>query len=143
MAKKQPKRKRENKPSVSKKPTAVEFFDPNQTVKWCFRLFDKDKSWHDERYSEETFREVAHLLKNYSIRTWGQIEQDRQRDHAVEISNLGKDAQKRLEELKLDDFGPLWRFRFSGLKRIWGIRIGRFFQVLWWDPQHKVCPINR
>jgi hypothetical protein len=143
MSRKKPTRTRENKPSVSKKPKAIEAYESDQTVKWCFSLFDKDKCWHDGQYSEETFREVAYLLKNYSTMTWGMIERDRKRDHAIKISKLGKDAKKRLEELRLDDFGPLWRFRFTGLKRIWGIRMGRFFQVLWWDPQHKVYPTER
>jgi hypothetical protein len=138
--KKRPKRERKNKPSTSKSPIATEIFDSEQTVKWCFRLFDRDICWHDDNYTEETFREVSHLLKNYSNRTWGQIEQDRKRDHTVDISRLSKEAKKRLETLKLDDCGPLWRFRFSGRKRIWGIRERRYFQVLWWDPQHKVCP---
>jgi hypothetical protein len=143
MAKKKPTRNRQYQPSVSKKPVAVESFDPCQTVKWCFRLFDRGKHWHRDQYTEETFREVAHLLKDYSDRTWGQIEQDRNRDHAIEVSKLCKEAQRRLEELNLDDCGPLWRFRFSALKRIWGIRAGRFFQVLWWDPQHQVYPVEK
>ena len=142
MAKK-PRKEREYHPSDRKQPKAIEPFDPQQTVKWCFRLFDRGISWHDDQHVEETFRAVAHLLKSYSGRTWGQIEQDRSRDHAIAISKLCKDAQKRLEDLKLDDYGPLWRFRFSGLKRIWGIRAGRYFQVLWWDPQHQVYPVNR
>ena len=135
--------KREYSPSAQKKPImAEEPFDSSKTVKWCFRLFDKETVWHGDNYSEETFREVAHLLKKYSDRAWGDILKDHQRDHFFsETSVLTAEAEKRLKVLGLDDF-PMWSFRFTGLKRIWGIRTGRYFQVVWWDPQHKVYPIN-
>ncbi len=81
-------------------------------------------------------------MKSYSTMTWGQIEQDRHRDHVVSMDSLIKEARDRLIELQLDDY-PLMRFRFDGLKRLYGIRTGRFFQVLWWDPQHKVCPSQK
>lgn len=139
---KNPKRKRDTVPSVAKQPRAVEVPDSQQTVKWCFRLFDRESAWHDPGYTEESFREVAHLMKSYSTRTWGEIEHDRHRDHEICMDSLCKEARQRLQQLKLDDF-PLFRFRFDGLKRLYGIRMGRFFQVLWWDPQHKVCPSQK
>ena len=109
-------------------------------VKWCFELFDGEIDWHDDSHDEESFREVAGLLKKYSPRTWGQIEQDRRRDHEVPINNLIRKAQNRAAELQIEDFGKLWRFRFDNLKRLWGIRDQHVFRILWWDPQHRICP---
>ncbi len=137
---KTPKIKRGHEPSPEKHPKAVEVPDRQRTVQWCFRLFDKGACWHEDTYQEETFRDVADLLREYSHRTWGEIEQNRHRDHAIEIHHLIPEAQRRLQELRLDDCGPLWRFRFDGLRRIWGIRDRHIFRILWWDPQHKVCP---
>jgi hypothetical protein len=42
--------------------------------------------------------------------------------------------------LRHDDFDELWRFRFDGLHRLWGLRLDDWFYALWWDPEHKVCP---
>lgn len=62
------------------------------------------------------------------------------RDHAVKVSSIIPEAQRRLMELQLDDTDQLWRFRFDGETRLWGLRDGSCFLVLWWDPEHKVCP---
>lgn len=53
------------------------------------------------------------------------------------------EAQTRLEELKLDDEEELFRFRLDGTARVWGIREGRVFKILWWDPEHEICPSNK
>jgi hypothetical protein len=47
-----------------------------------------------------------------------------------------------LVDLKLDDIEELYRFRFTGTQRIWGIRDRRTFRVLWWDPDHQVYETN-
>ncbi len=49
-------------------------------------------------------------------------------------------AQSRLLHLKLDDEEELFRFRLDGESRVWGIREGRVFRILWWDPGHEICP---
>jgi hypothetical protein len=138
-----PKIKEGYQPSLEKQPKAVAVPDRARTVQWCFQLFDKSACWHEKSYAEETFRHVACLLREYSGRTWGQIEQDRKRDHAVEIAGLIPEARQRLQALHLDDCGPFWRFRFDGVKRIWGIRDRHVFRILWWDPQHRVCPSKK
>jgi len=140
-----PRRARKDKrhqPSEKKQPVIAETPVTNRTVQWCFRLFD-DLEWNDDPDSEESFRKVAIYLKDYSSRTWGQIEQNKKRDHAVKVSHLISKAQQRLEELKLGDHDLLWRFRFDGCKRIWGIRHGHVFRVLWWDPEHRICPSQK
>lgn len=103
-----PKIKQGHEPSSEKHPRAIDEEVRKRTVQWCFGLFDKGACWHDNTHSEETFRHVAGLLKDYSSRTWGQIAQDHKRDHSVEMSQLTPAAQRRLEELRLDDWGHLW-----------------------------------
>ena len=135
-----PKRGRDTAPSKGKVPKSAYQPVSRQTVKWCFKIYDKDMRWHSDSHPDDTFYKVAERLKHYSGMTWGRIEQDRKRDHAVYISKLTKKARRRLAELKMDSFNELWRFRFEGVERIWGVRDGDTFQVLWWDPRHDVCP---
>ena len=59
------------------------------------------------------------------------------------IESLSRDAQARLEYLKRDDVDGLWCVRLSGLERVWGTRRGPVFNLLWWDPDHTVCPSHK
>ena len=62
------------------------------------------------------------------------------RDHHVTIEQLVPEARTRLEELELDDIGQLYRLRLRGAQRVWGILEGYIFKILWWDPDHTICP---
>ena len=49
-------------------------------------------------------------------------------------------AQKRLVEMKLDDVDEVHSLRLSGVHRVWGILTENVLTLLWWDPNHEVCP---
>ena len=70
--------------------------------------------------------------------TWGEVEG--RGSHFVDVDNCSREAQKRLEEIKLDDLEQLFSLRIGGRKRIFGWRREAVLYVLWWDPDHKVCP---
>jgi hypothetical protein len=56
--------------------------------------------------------------------------------------HLCRDAQKRLAEISQDDAAQLTELRFGHAKwRVWGVLNGSMFDVLWWDPDHTVCPV--
>ena len=105
-------------------------------IQWCFKTFDKI-TWHDDGYSAKPFNEVGGHLKAYQGLTWANI---KQKDHPVKIFRLITAAQQRLQQIQQDDVEELWRLEFTGLQRLWGIRDKDIFKVLWWDPQHKICP---
>lgn len=74
---------------------------------------------------------------------WKEIKSNNARDHAVETDKLNSEAKKRLQELNLDDVGQLYRLRLTGTQRVWGILDGYIFKILWWDPNHTVCPSTK
>lgn len=62
----------------------------------------------------------------------------------IPIENLCEDAQRRLDELGLLEWGRLFRFRTGNMERLWGLvseEEPRVFYPIWWDPAHKVCPM--
>jgi len=61
-------------------------------------------------------------------------------NHGVPIYKLCGEAQRRLRELNLDDLDELHRLRLSGPERVWGIRDLNVLNLLWWDPNHQICP---
>ena len=60
--------------------------------------------------------------------------------HPVALNDLDKTARDRLAELNLDDIDHLYSLRLSGTERVWGILDRSILKVLWWDPDHQVCP---
>lgn len=54
---------------------------------------------------------------------------------------LSRAAVERLTDLHLEEFvDNLYSLRLNNTHRIIGIRDRQVFQILWWDPDHKVCP---
>jgi hypothetical protein len=63
-------------------------------------------------------------------------------NHLIPINRLSKVAQDRLHEINLDDIEMLISLRFTGAERVWGILEHNVVILLWWDPNHAVCPMN-
>ena len=111
----------------------------DRKIEWSFIIFDRGGVW-EKRPPKNDFRDIAAHLKSYEQLTWGEI---RKRDHPVQVSNIIRKAQKRLEEVGQGDIDQLWRVRFTGIQRLWGIQHLGEFRVLWWDPEHSVCPSHK
>lgn len=60
--------------------------------------------------------------------------------HFIETSALSKPARNRLMEIQQDDVDQVYSLRVTGRRRIFGIRDGGVLRILWWDPDHDVCP---
>ena len=89
----------------------------------------------------ETLKKVIERLTGFETITWDDLR--RSGSHPVSIGDLIKEARDRLQKLKIDDLDELYSLRISGRERLWGMRIGNVFSVLWWDPEHAVCPSNK
>lgn len=107
---------------------------------WQLKIIDMEHEAWGWKNIKDRLQEVLAKLKDYESMQWKEIKNNIARDHAVEIDKLHADAKKRLQELKLDDVGQLYRLRLSGTQRVWGILDGYIFKILWWDPEHTVCP---
>lgn len=60
--------------------------------------------------------------------------------HEIQLDRLSKQARDRLQEIEQDDIDTLMSFRITGARRVFCIREREVMQVLWWDPEHQVCP---
>jgi len=142
------KRKKEAKRGVSPDTPSIKAArhkeDPDSASKrqpvWVFSAFDIDGPWGKNGLSGTALvDDLFPKIKHFESMTWNQIQQDKKRNHSVRVSDLCKKARGRVLELSLgvDD---LFRFRLTGKQRLWGIRDRERFRILWWDPEHEVCP---
>jgi hypothetical protein len=56
------------------------------------------------------------------------------------VDKLVPEARRRLIQLKLEDIDELLSLRLSGKQRVWGILSEGVAALLWWDPDHRICP---
>jgi hypothetical protein len=116
-----------------------------QTPVWSVSRFDHDGPWGRNGCSPEAiiWETIFPKMVSYESMTWNDILQNRKYNHSVEVDKMIKAARDRLMVLRMDEYEELFRFRLAGTGRVWGIRDGRVFQILWWDPDHKVCPSTK
>ena len=143
MAKRKAKKaKRKKHPAPRKKRPKAHQDAPNVEslhFKWSVNAADFGGNWSWGRASIILlFSEIIPKLQNYETRKWGDLASTG--SHFITCDKLCKEAQNRLEELEKEDIAELFSLRFDGRKRIFGQRIGACFCLLWWDPEHTVCP---
>lgn len=115
-------------------------FQARQPV-WRVRRADMAGEFSFAGISGAQLRDLHDRLGNLETMTWAQIPSTG--SHPIPISDLSKEAQARLRELRIDDVDELYSLRLAGRPRCWGIRRGEVLELLWWDPEHRVCPSHK
>ncbi|HEV7881458.1 hypothetical protein [Bradyrhizobium sp.] len=82
---------------------------------------------------------VIPKLHDYESMTWAEMDGP-SGSHTVDYDQLCKEAQDRLKELKMTHVEALFSVRIAGAVRVWGVKDIAILRVLWWDPDHQVCP---
>ena len=95
--------------------------------------------WGDVRITE-LFSEIIPKLLDFETMKWWEVE--RGGSHFVDLTNCCAEAQARALEIDLRE-DILFSLRLTGIKRVWGVREIAILRLLWWDPEHTVCPSRR
>jgi hypothetical protein len=85
--------------------------------------------------------EILPKFKSFESMKWREILGPN--SHGIRIADISREAQRRLEELKILDIDELVSLRLAGRIRVWGIKIHKTLRVLWWDPEHQVYPVPK
>jgi len=86
----------------------------------------------------DVLADVLDKLKGFERMSWPEIGSSG--SHFIPLNMIVKEARQRLVELNLDDTDELYSLRVSGKVRLWGLRSNDKFSLLWWDPDHEICP---
>ena len=113
---------------------------------FSFSRYDKTAPWLKNQDNRPTIDSVLEVLYGYSGQTWAQIysatggRRHGTNSHHIDVMNLSKEAQEQANEISLNE-GRLFSLRLGGTIRLFGIiePNGCFF-VIWFDPNHEVCP---
>jgi hypothetical protein len=128
------------------KKTPRKEFDPDtylqEKVSWKVNYLDYEgiHGWSQLTDIKVLYGQVVYRMKNFESMSWQEILNTG--SHPIQVSEISREAQKRLEYLNIHE-DVLFSFRITQTKRMWGIREGSMFKILWWDPYHQVWPIPK
>jgi hypothetical protein len=116
-----------------------------ETVAWQFCLLDwEHEHWGFNQLLPKQWRDLRNALAGLEGLTWSAIKQavggrgtsGGTNHHSLDVRQICARAYKRLEELKLEDIDAVFSLRINNILRIYGIRDGRVFRLLWYDCHH-------
>jgi hypothetical protein len=108
---------------------------------WRIGLMDMDGPWGWGTLDAEQVRQILERLRCFETMKWREIE-NTPSCGSMELNTMCADAKERLTEIRRDDIDSLFKLRVTKSARVWGVRSGSVFEVLWWDPEHSVYPMN-
>lgn len=127
-------------PLVSKVPRSEPVTVGQRKPSWVFNTMDTDHPrWGWYLADTECLKKLQRRLSNFESMTWLEIER-KDDSHSIPVSRIVGEAQRRLIELRQDDISDVYSLRISGRERLWGIRDEERLKILWWDPDHEICP---
>jgi hypothetical protein len=132
-------------PKTEKIPRGLSLADREQdkTVSWNIAILDKDGPFGWGSLDLDMFwKHIKLRFAEFEKLTWDEIFQNRLH-HRVQVENICPEARRRLCEIELDDYDELVSLGITNVARVLGVRNGFKFSVLWWDPQHQVCPSHK
>ena len=107
-------------------------------ISWHIRIVDKEGPWGWKQLTRLIFDGILIKMSNFETMKWSEILN--RYNHPVPISDLCSEARRRLKELQQNDVDELISLHLTGKNRVWGIRDQNVLKILWWDPNHTVCP---
>jgi len=131
--------------SNQKKPRAVS--DPaqnNYNLSWHISLLEMVDPFGWHILDANKLLELRDKLGQFENKNWNEVlVREKDHNHSVSVESLCKAAQDRLMEIGQDDIDDLVSLRLTGKERVWGIRHQHILKLLWWDPDHQVCPSKK
>lgn len=119
-------------------------------VVWIEGGADQDGEWSSGTPRAwcrvEWAEHVAPKAEEWTRLTWSEIHQlssesGHRMHHFHDTADIIDEAQVRLHEIERYE-DRVFRFRCGGTKRVWGLRYGAEFHVVWYDPEHEIYPVD-
>jgi hypothetical protein len=129
-------------PQTEKRPRGLSLANKEQdrSVSWNIAILDKNGPFGWGSLDVNMFwNHIKNRFAEFEKLTWNEIFKHRL-NHPIKVGDICFEAQKRLVEIELDDYDELTSLGITNVARVFGVRNGSKFSVLWWDPNHQICP---
>ena len=121
------------------RPSLVEFMKERPSWRVSQLEMCDPYGWHE--LDAAAVAEIKNRLRSFESMTWSEIlVRDREENHRIQVQDICAKARERLISIRQDDIDHLVSLRVTGRRRMWGIEDGSVLKLLWWDPEHEICP---
>lgn len=111
-------------------------------MSWRLNAVDKEGPFAWTGLSNPSqYKTTVEKLANFETMSENELQQAG--CHFIETRRLCKEARDRLIHLELDDIDEVYSLRLQGTVRIFCVYRQQYLRVLWYDPDHKVCPSQK
>lgn len=90
---------------------------------------------------QDAARKIRNRLASYESMRWKEIVG--YRCHLIKRTSLCPIAQQHLLDIEQDDIDSVMSLGIDQMGRVIGILEHNILKVLWWDPEHEVCPTSQ
>lgn len=122
----------------------------NKKVVWRFDMIDRSgKFAFDLNRKDFRHKDFMEKLIAYSSMTWRDVtsqthDEGKSKHHFLSADSLSREALERVKARELDEsLDAIFSFALENKLRIVGVRIDENFHVLWYDPEHEICPSSK
>jgi len=145
----------ENVPAAAKEARASE--NPTSIyglqMEWCPLRSDCDGAWswgQERKWPDKDWEDtIGPALSDLAKLTWGEIvsqttggNERHKKHHDMDVTVIADEALARWIERGLEEYDTAFRFRLGNKPRLWGFRTASKFNIVWWDPEHKIYPVE-
>lgn len=90
------------------------------------------------------FSKLREKLGSFEKNTWHELFViDARNNHRIQSNQLKCDIARQWMKNNFPDQPYLWTLRISQKERIWGILAENAYQVIFWDPLHKIWEVPK
>lgn len=114
----------------------------SQYIAWHFQCMDIDGDWP---CTMDIISQIKNKLHEYERLRWSEVLKPIN-NHPMPINKIINKAQRRLLDLGYGDTAKLYQLQIKNggsMQRLWGLRQENIFQILWWDPNHEIYPVEK
>lgn len=95
--------------------------------------------WH--ALDGHKLKNIRERLSQFETMTWSEVlVKAKKQNHSIKVSSICTAAQQRLEALGLGVLEDVVSLRLSARERVYGYLENGVLVLLWWDPNHEICP---
>jgi len=134
-------------PSTNKSPVSSEDVDALESKKFKWRATPRYVDYDEKEWGwngvemEKFFNKCLKHLHHYEDTTWMQIKEE-DHCHPVPLKDIVSRAQTRINN-KYGGLDNLWQVKAEGRCRLFGLKEGQIFYLIWHDEKHTVYPGGR
>lgn len=120
----------------------------HMTMTWTCDAPDWVDSWswgQPRKWDDVTWSAIIEpKLHEFERLKWSEIDRfssdsGHRMHHNMDTESICEEAQYRM--IEIDRYSDvIFRFRLGNKRRLWGHRVVANFEILWFDPEHKIYP---